>query len=415
MSQLVPVASVRFVKELYPRLKPLDDVVERYRDALDNLPPITVARGGVLVDGYHRWQAYTREGRDTIPAEDLGNLTDAEIRRESIRRNASHGQQLSRADKKRLAAALWRDFSDMKPAERIRELVVLLAVSERAVQDWTKDARADEKREMQERAWDMWLDCHTQEQIAEAAGVTQQTISNWIQESADQRKFVEPPESRQHFDVWSFQSADKDAGQQSYFGALPPQVVENLLWLWTEPGHVVVDLFAGSGTAIDVAKAMGRRVWASDLQSNRYAPYLPIHGHDARDGWPADAPRAADLVLLDPPYWMQAQGRYSEDPADLANQVLDDFYASWDAVAKAAMEHTNRVAYIVSPAEVKDENRVVDLATGMLNPFLGAGWRVERRIIVTYQTQQATGQQVEWARDNKRLLKLYRDLVVISK
>jgi hypothetical protein len=56
---------------------------------------------------------------------------------------------------------------------------------------------------------------------------------------------------------------DKDAGSQSYFGAVPPQVLENLLWFYTEPGDTVVDLFAGSGTTIDVAKAMGRRVWAS--------------------------------------------------------------------------------------------------------------------------------------------------------
>jgi len=34
-----------------------------------------------------------------------------------------------------------------------------------------------------------------------------------------------PSDSRQHFDVWSFAMADKDAGQQSYFGAVPPQTV----------------------------------------------------------------------------------------------------------------------------------------------------------------------------------------------
>lgn len=98
-------ADVRFVKELYPRLKPHDDVVERYRDALDQLPPIVVARGGVLVDGYHRWQAHVREDVEDIAAEDLGDLTDAEIIRESVKRNASHGQQLTRADKQRIAAA----------------------------------------------------------------------------------------------------------------------------------------------------------------------------------------------------------------------------------------------------------------------------------------------------------------------
>jgi hypothetical protein len=57
--------------------------------ALDKLPPIIIARDGVLVDGYHRWQAHVREGVEQIQAEDLGNLSDAEIMREAITRNAS--------------------------------------------------------------------------------------------------------------------------------------------------------------------------------------------------------------------------------------------------------------------------------------------------------------------------------------
>jgi hypothetical protein len=50
----------------------------------------------------------------------------------------------------------------------------------------------------------------------------------------------------------------------------------------------------------------------------------------------------------------------------------------------------------------------------MLAPFSDHGWHIERRIIVPYNTQQATGQQVTWARENKRMLKLYRDLVVLT-
>src|ERR1019366_6668908 len=71
--------------------------------------------------------------------------------------------------------------------------------------------------------------------------------------------------SRQDFDVWKFPTPDDDAGTPSYFGKLAPQVIENLLWLYTEPGQIVVDPFAGGGTVIDVAKRMGRRGPATDV------------------------------------------------------------------------------------------------------------------------------------------------------
>ena len=278
------VSDVRFVKELYPRLKPNDETIERYRDAIDGLPPIVIARDGVLVDGYHRWQAFTREGRETISAIDLGNLSDAEIMRESIMRNASHGQQLSKAEKQRLAGGyLWTAYSHLGNGERIAEIANILAVSQTKIKEWTKEARQGEKEAAQAKAWDLWLDCLSERQIAETVGVTQPTVGEWVKEKVKSDEFFQPPESRQHFDVWQFATADKTAGAQSYFGALPPQVIENLLWFFTEPGDVVVDLFAGSGTTVDVAKAMGRRVWASDIRGNHYSPTLPIHEHDGRE------------------------------------------------------------------------------------------------------------------------------------
>ena len=413
MNQItIGVDDVEYVKELYPRLKPDDGTIERYRNAIGNLPPIVLARGRVLVDGYHRWQAARREGVTEITAIDLGNLTDAEVFRESITRNAAHGFQLTSADKKLLSAKLWAAMVHLGD-DRVSELSSILAVSERTIREWTKEARSDEKRATQERAWDMWLDCHTQQQIADAVGVTQQAIAQWLQEMAVLPKLVEPPESRQHFDVWSFHLSDKDAGQQSYFGALAPQIAENLLWYFTEPGDTVVDLFAGSGTMIDVAKRMGRRVWASDIRGNHYSPHLPIRKWDVMQGWPTDAPRKADLVLLDPPYWKQASGRYSQEQNEFAEMSLDEFMKSWETVVASVADRAARIAYIISPTNT-DEG-VVDHATDMLEPFRAAGFKVQRRIIVPYSTQQATGQQVEWARANRKMLKLYRDLVVVSR
>ncbi len=127
---------------------------------------------------------------------DLGNLSDAEIVRESIQRNATHGHQLTRADKKKLAGQLWVTFADMN-GNRVTEIAQLLAVSERTVQDWTKDARKAEKEEQQARAWDLWLDCLSYRAIADAIGVDDKTVAAWCAESA-QNCGDSAPDSRQH-------------------------------------------------------------------------------------------------------------------------------------------------------------------------------------------------------------------------
>jgi hypothetical protein len=425
--QTIQVSSIRFVKELYPRIKPNDEAIERYRDALEKLPPIVVARDGVLVDGYHRWQAHVREEVETIQAEDLGNLSDAEILREAIVRNAAHGQQLSRQDKQREAGRLWEAFRHLDPPERTTEIASLLAIRESTAYAWTKDARKEDKIKLQDKVWQLHLACLTQPQIAAATGVPQQTLSGWVTDFSKSGNFGTPPGATssqpwgnvQHFDVWSFQSNDRDGGgQQSYFGACPPQVMENLLWLYTEPGKsIVVDLFAGSGTTLEVAHRMGRRAWVSDIRGNHYSPHLDIHQHDATTGWPNSAPTKADLLFLDPPYWKQAAGRYSSEPNELAEMTLPDFNAAWVKLLKDCRSHLNeggKLAYIISPTEDKDAGVVVDHALEMAAAALANGYRIHRRIIVTYQTQQATGQQVTWARENRRLLKLYRDLVVLE-
>lgn len=84
----------------------------------------------------------------------------------------------------------------------------------------------------------MWLDCFTQEQIADVIGVDHTTVGEWI--LGEKGKLSEipntPPESRQHFDVWDF--AMPKENNSSYFGRVAPQIVENILWLYTENGKL---------------------------------------------------------------------------------------------------------------------------------------------------------------------------------
>jgi hypothetical protein len=57
------------------------------------------------------------------------------------------------------------------------------------------------------------------------AEIGKSAINEWIVRFTADAGNRTPPDSQQHFDIWEFPKADQDAGAQSYFGALPPQVV----------------------------------------------------------------------------------------------------------------------------------------------------------------------------------------------
>jgi hypothetical protein len=71
-------------------------------------------------------------------------------------------------------------------------------------------ARADEWRK-RDRAWDLHLNCWTQQAIADEIGEPLMTVHGWITKRELNSDFVNPPASRQHFDVWSFQKADGES------------------------------------------------------------------------------------------------------------------------------------------------------------------------------------------------------------
>jgi hypothetical protein len=64
---------------------------------------------------------------------------------------------------------------------------------------------------------------HSQRAIAEIigkeypafAGVTQPSIKAWLDKFTADAENLSPPDSRQHFDVWQFTTADQDAGIRS--------------------------------------------------------------------------------------------------------------------------------------------------------------------------------------------------------
>ena len=54
--------------------------------------------------------------------------------------------------------------------------------------------------------------------------------------------FEDSESGRRLYTVWNFQKANNEV---SHFGNIPPEIINNLLYLYTSPGDVVFDPFGG--------------------------------------------------------------------------------------------------------------------------------------------------------------------------
>lgn len=133
--------------------------------------------------------------------------------------------------------------------------------------------------------------------------------------------------------LWDFpkQSYGKmTKGNNKYPGVTPAFIIWNLVQRYTQPGDLVVDPMAGSGTTIDVCKEEGRRVIGYDI-----APAHPeVMQNDARD-IPLDG-NTVDLVFIDSPY--SDNIKYSDRPDCIGKISCEDerFFEELEKVAKEA-------------------------------------------------------------------------------
>jgi len=192
--------------------------------------------------------------------------------------------------------------------------------------------------------------------------------------------------------------------------------LDNLLYIYTEPFDIVVDPFAGGGSTIDVCKKRLRRYWASDrlpIDERR-----DIRQWDILEGPPPLHKRWGDVALmyLDPPYWKQMEGKYSDDPQDLANMELDEFYKELTGFVLACatkMHPESYIALLIQPTQWRAPDRqVVDHVIDLITRLQTKTLKYIRRISCPYNTQQYNAQQIEWAKENRDVLVLTRELIV---
>lgn len=413
----IPLSEVVYREDLYPRMKPDASTIQRYAENLDVLPPIEVNQHRILIDGFHRWTAHRKVEASTIRAIVTPTESDMHLYALSIQRNASHGLQLSDADKKSDAIRLYAAGTGLTK-EQIAET---LSVSVRSVNTYLTDVDRQLREERKQKIIDLWLSCFTVDEIADLTGVSVQPVKDAVSDFSEDlpknlkvlSNFQDEDFAPPLYNVWTFA---KKTNRVGHFGNTEQRILENLLYLYTEPFDIVIDPFAGGGSTVDVCKYRMRRYWASDRKPI-VERETEIRKLDIAQELPPLNKRWSEVTLtyLDPPYWKQAENQYSTDAEDLANQSLEEFTENLIGVVNRIADKQSRgaIALIIQPTQWKADNReftdhIMHLVNGVKHKKLVLANRVQ----CPYSTEQCLPQQVEWAKANKKLLVISRELII---
>lgn len=141
---------------------------------------------------------------------------------------------------------------------------------------------------------------------------------------------------------------------KNFHGAFVPEVGRQLVERYSKEGSVVLDLFIGSGTTINVCQELNRKVIGVDLDSEKIVSLRDKFTEDVNTNLicfnSADIEltnivkqinskkndqELVDLVILHPPYWDII--KFSSNPDDLSNaKTIDAFRDMMTGVANNA-------------------------------------------------------------------------------
>jgi len=400
MKKLIKDIVVRM--DLYPRQDVDNKKIQEYSENTELLPSIIINQDNILIDGLHRLRANKQAGNQEIEVIVEKTVSENEIYLRAIETNATHGLQLSMKDKQSVAVKLY----DLKNRER---LIKSLSVAPRTFDGWVSNKAKQLKEQKEEEVISLYLKCQTQQEISDKTGLSQAKISEIITNC----KFAVPDNFKPFlYNIWN---TSKEENATKHFGLFPEVFFENLLYYYTEPFDVVYDPFVGGGTTIDMCKKWMRRYYVSDLNPIP-AREEEIKKWDINQGLPNDLP-SPKFVFLDPPYWKQAEGKYSKDKEDLANMSLDNFYDSIETIIKNLKKKMKEgyVAFVIQPTQWNNDKKFEDHIIKVINIFEKNSFKEEMRYSLPYSSQQCTPQMVNIAKQEKFPLNLIRDLVVFKK
>lgn len=462
----VNIATVKFDSTIYPRGKPSTTIVEEYADALlagNVFPPIVLeVETNRLLDGYHRWKAHKRlveQPELNGQGEQFSEIeADFHVIPEGIppklyaaSLSSKHGHRLTSGETKDLA----REICEANPDFAAQVIAEYVGKSRQTVDGYVSDIKG--RRKEQQRAIIMRLDRlgWTQEEVAQVVGVTQQRVAQLLQEMPELAKLVKSVLASgiphlevaerfnlplqvvwaidlygrddadrldrlgikvQPYDVWQFAKCHDLFGSQ-HPGRIPGELVAHVLYFFSQPGDVVIDPMAGSGTTPDVCLAMGRKCYAYDIDDRHGRNDIITH-NIALNGW-HERIKKADLIFWDPPYFEKMDSlNIGEDgyiDGSISKLSRDEYLSFFEArltEAKAQVKKGARLAFLMSDWDDNTGKRQGIFVWDYADIIRRAGWCIVRHVQVPLSTQQVHPDIVNKFRKSRRLARLERYLLV---
>lgn len=497
MKVKVRLDEVSLDNEIYPRKNPSPKIVDEYFESLkagESFPPIVVQRlkyidegseevKTIIIDGLHRVEAYKtfnewleREKKQKrLVEEELDELSGlspveeveciywkdetldkkewlTQLQLESARRNATHGLRLTRGDMKEQA----RKICEGNPDITEQEIADALGVPRRTVGDWVKDIKLRQKAEREAVIYKLNSLGWTQEEIGEALGLSQSTVSEKISvlaelpkvinsllergdsvekvaenlnldlqlawsivlEGLDDRKRLDMLDSKvkglnckpRPYDVWNFPESHELFGYE-YEGRIPGQLILQLLYFYTKQGDLVVDSMAGSGTVVDACLLMNRKCIAYDINPQCSEKRVDIRVAEALEAI-RNLKHKANLIFLDPPYFKKKEKEYGEKSISiLSRSEYLDYFSDLTRECIKKLAPDGRVALLMSDYTEEDPSESIFIHH-YINTFEGEGFIVERIIQCPLSTQQLHPDFYLKFTESRKLGRLARNLVI---
>jgi len=292
MTERVKIADLKLDSSIWPRHTLDEEAIERYRDCLDELPPIRVDRETMSVlDGRHRVEAHRREDKETVPV-DYEDCPPHLFLARAYALNARHGLPVENEVRDRIIVELrqGKDGYDSMGEEeiaremgisqqRVNQVLIRLLGASKFTSDKTKVKEAIR----------LFLQGVSHRKIAETFGVSHPTISSVVRDYTKRKDLIaQHLRGRGHLKSVVRYNDRGPWGDAKFPGNTSGYLLVDLIDYY-QP-KFILDPMEGSGTTGDVAFDMG------DI------PYL---GLDIRNGFDLvgdEVEGKYDLIFWHPPY-----------------------------------------------------------------------------------------------------------------